>query len=73
MLTISCLFLSRAHGRNKGKSPKVNKRLKGCGKLRKHAHAAILPTDAFKLQILYKKGASSFVVNLLVPAQRITF
>ena len=29
MLTINCLFLSRAHDRSKGKTQKLNKGLKG--------------------------------------------
>ena len=29
---INCLFLSRAHDRSNGKTQKLNKGLKGCGK-----------------------------------------
>ena len=52
MLAINCLFLSRAHDRNKGKSQQRAKR----AEIYKHAHAAILPTDAFKLQISAQKS-----------------
>ena len=40
---------------------KLNKDLKGAENLHKHAQAAILPTDAFKLQISAQKGASPCV------------
>ena len=70
MLTISFLFLSRAHDRNKGKLKKSTKDLKGAEKLHKHADAAIIPTDAFKLQILLKKGPLPFVVNIQLKEER---
>ena len=50
------------------------KDLKGEENLHKHAQAAILPTDAFKLQISAQKKAPRLVlVNILVEAQRRTF
>ena len=50
------------------------KDLKGEENLHKHAQAAILPTDAFKLQISAQKKAPRLVlVNILVAAQRRTF
>ena len=50
------------------------KDLKGEENLHKHAQAAILPTDAFKLQISAQKKAPRLVlINILVPAQRRTF
>ena len=43
--------------------------LKGAENLQKHAQAAILPTDTFKLQISAEKKAPRLVlVNILVPA-----
>ena len=50
------------------------KDLKGAENFHKDAQAAILPTDAFKLQISAQKKAPRLVlVNILVPAQRRTF
>ena len=50
------------------------KDLKGEENLHEHAQAAILPTDAFKLQISAQKKAPRLVlVNILVPAQRRAF
>ena len=50
------------------------KDLKGAENLHKHVQAAILPTDAFKLQISLQKKAPRLVfVNILLPAQRRTF
>ena len=49
MLSVKfCLFLSRAHDRNKGKMQICQQRTKRAENLHKHAHAVILPTDAFK-------------------------
>ena len=57
--------------RGKLKSQQRNKRAE---KLHKHAHTAILPTDAFKLQISeQKRRLASVLVNIPVPAQRSTF
>ena len=46
----NCLFLSRAHDRNKGRT-KSQQRTKRAENLHNHAHSAILPTNALKLQI----------------------
>ena len=51
----NCTFLSRAHDQNKGKT-QSQQRTKRAGNLHKPAHAAILPTDAFKLQISAQKS-----------------
>ena len=43
--------------------------LKGAENLQKHAQAAILSTDAFKLQIsAEKKAPRLLLVNILLPA-----
>ena len=47
----NCLFLTCAHDRNEGNT-------------HNHEHAAILPTDAFKLQISTQKGALQVVLFL---------
>ena len=53
---------------------KLNKDLKRAENLHKHAQAAILPTDVFKLQIsALKKAPRLVLVNILVPAQKRTF
>ena len=52
MLTINCLFLSRVlmiEVREKLKNINSTKDLNVAENLHKHAQAAILPTDAFKL------------------------
>ena len=56
----NCLFLSRAHDRNKGKT----QRTKRAENLQKHTHAAILPTDAFKLQISSQNSTLQVVTFL---------
>ena len=48
-------FLSRACDQNNGKT-QSQQRTKHVENLHKHAHAAILPTDAFKLQISAQKS-----------------
>ena len=60
MLTINCLFLSLFHDRNEAEKLKTSaqQRTKRGENFHKHAGAAILPTDAFKLQISAQKGAS---------------
>ena len=53
---------------------KSQQRTKRAKNLRKRARAAILPTNAFKLQISAQKKAPRLVlVNILVAAQRRTF
>ena len=59
MLTITyCVFLSRAHDRNKG----IKEKKESMRKIYMNMHiATILPTDAFKLDYkisAHKKGAS---------------
>ena len=56
------------------KNGKSQQRTKRAGNLHKHSCAAILSTDAFKLQISAQKKAPLLVlVNIPVPAQRRTF
>ena len=77
MLAINCLFLSRAHDRNKGKTQKVSKGLS----VRKFTQTCTCRNSsnaAFKLHIYIctKKVPLLVLVNIPVPAsscQRRTF
>ena len=55
------------------KNSKSQQRTKRAENLHKHSQAAILPTDAFELQIYaHKKASSCAAENIPVPAQRRT-
>ena len=76
MLTINCLFLSRAHDRNKEKTQKVSKVL-SVRKIYKNMHMPqFFQPTLLNSKFLYKRGAliaRLVLVNIPVPAQRRTF